>query len=443
MSTPQRTPPSPAGKATSSLIDQAPDFLRSGYLFASRVRARAGVDPASDTPVPFPLLGKRTVLLRGAEGVRYFYDRSKVKRDGAMPVFIRGPLFGAGAVHGLDGEAHATRKKAMAAVAYDDAHVDRFATLVVEELGRMLDGWRRTGRGSVYDDTATAYGRAAFRWAGIELPEREADARARQMSRLLDTFGRPATTLVSWAERRRLDTWSTGLVEEVRAGRRTAVEGTALAAMAELRDENGGLVDAHTAAVELQNLTRPTVAVARFAAFAAVALTEHPEWAGRVREAAGETGALDSAAINPVSIAFAQEVRRYYPFVPMLPALATTDGEVGGCPVHRGDRLLIDILGTNTDPQAWERPATFDPERFLGVDDAEQIECFIPQGGADVVSGHRCPGEKIAVTALAATVSALARREVVISGDVDDTTFSWTHMLTRPRTGVRVSVRSA
>ena len=416
--------------------DQSLDFLRSGYLFASRVRQRAGVSPESQTPVRLRLMGRSTVLLRGIDGVRAFYDADKVKRDGAMPSFIRLPLFGPGSVHKLDGRAHAARKNALADMAYDDDRVARFARLVADELEEMLDRWARSGGGTVYDDTSTAFGRAAFRWAGLPLTPPEADRRARQMSRLLDTFGRVATNPVAEFERVRLDRWATGLIRAVRSGELRAEPGSVLSAMADLRDEDGALVDDRTAAVELQNLTRPTVAVARFAAFAAVALAEHPRWADRIREEASAAGRLTDI---PEAVAFAQEVRRVYPFVPMLPALATRDFEVQGCPVGKDQLVLLDLLGTDTDPNHWPDATSFDPERFMGVSDAEALEAFIPHGGAGVRTGHRCPGEKIAVTALSATVAALCRPEVRISRDPDDMTFPWTHMLTRPATGVRVT----
>lgn len=418
------------------MTDQSLDFLRSGYLFASRVRQRAGLSPDSQTPVRLRLMGRRAVLLRGVEGVRHFYDSGKVKRDGAMPGFIRLPLFGPGAVHGLDGRAHEVRKNAMTDMAYDDERVARFADLVAGELEDMLARWARSGSGTVHDDAAAAFGRAAFRWAGLPLTPAESDRRARQMNRLLDTFGRVSSNPVAMAERVRLDRWATGLIREVRSGRLRTEADSVLSAMAELRDENGTLVDDRTAAVELQNLTRPTVAVGRFAAFAAVALTEHPGWADRIREASSAAGRLTEI---PEAVAFAQEVRRIYPFVPMLPALATRDFDVQGCPVRAGQRVLLDLLGTDTDPNHWRDAGSFDPERFMDVDDAENLEAFIPHGGAGVRTGHRCPGEKIAVTALSAAVAALCRPEVRISEDRDDVTFPWTQMLTRPATGVRVS----
>ena len=74
--------------------------------------------------------------------------------------------------------------------------------------------------------------------------------------------------------------------------------------------------------------------------------------------------------------------------------------------------------------------------------DSEELAAFIPDGGAGVRTGHRCPGEKIAVTALSATVAALCRPGVEISDDADDLTFPWTRMLTLPATGVRLRYRA-
>ncbi|WP_406018834.1 cytochrome P450 [Kocuria rhizophila] len=414
--------------------EQGPSLLRSGYLFASRVRRRAGLSSDSGCPVRMPLLGKNTVLVRGEEGVKLFYDTSRVQRDGAMPGVVQGPLFGAGAVHGLDGEAHRTRKNQLADMAYEDERVAAYKPFVAEDLEDLVARWKDGD--NVYDSTAIAFGRASFRWAGLQWGVPEMDRWAHRMSRLLDTFGRPASHVVSRLDRIALDRRFAALIKDVRAGRVRAPQDSVLEHMAGLVDEHGELVDAKTAGIELQNLTRPNVAVARFAAFAATALVKHPEWVERIRTASEQRGGtlLDV----PEAVAFAQEVRRVYPFVPMLPAELTQDTEIQGCPVHKGERVVLDILGTNTDPASWDRAATFDPERFLGVEDAEAITTFIPQGGADVRTGHRCPGEKIAVTSLSAAVVALCRPEVQLPSDQDDLTFSWTHMLTRPVTGVRV-----
>lgn len=425
-------------RTTRIRTEQAPGFLRWGYLFASRLREKAGLPATSHAPVSLTLLGKTAVLIRGGEGVRFFYNTELMERHGAMPKLVQLPLFGEKAVHTLDGEAHRVRKNALADLAYDDGRVTDFQHLVAEELETVHGRWQ-TEAGNVHDDTALAFGRAALRWAGIELPGKELDRRVRQMSRLLDTFGQLSRNPVAMVERVRLDRWATQLIRDVRSGKLPAAPDSVLAHMADLRDEHGDLVEDKVAAVELQNLTRPTVAVGRFAAFAAAALVKHPDWVERIRAASEQAGSLHDV---PEAVAFAQEVRRTHPFVPMLPALAKKDTEISGCPVKKGQRVLLDFVGTLTSPAEWRDAGSFDPERFLpydGVEAAESITAFIPQGGGNVRTGHRCPGEKITVAALAAAVVVMCRPGVVISSDVEDTTFPWTRMLTRPATGVRIS----
>ena len=107
-------------------------------------------------------------------------------------------------------------------------------------------------------------------------------------------------------------------------------------------------------------------------------------------------------------------MRRTAPFVPLLPAQAKVDIELDGERARAGDRVLIDILGTNTDVESWERAGEFDPERFVGRDDWESIPAFIPHGGGDPATGHRCPGEKLAIAALAAAAAVLSDPRVTI-----------------------------
>jgi fatty-acid peroxygenase len=98
----------------------------------------------------------------------------------------------------------------------------------------------------------------------------------------------------------------------------------------------------------------------------------------------------------------------------MLPGLTRRDVEFDGLTVPEGGRLVLDILGTDTDRASWDRADEFDPERFVGVDDYEAIATFIPHGGAGVATGHRCPGEKLAIAGLAAAVATLSDPRVAV-----------------------------
>lgn len=421
----------------SRLPDQTAGFLSDGYLFQERLRRARGRDASDARPLAARLLGRPALLVRGKEGVELFYDTSRMKREKAMPLPVRGPLFGKGAVHGLDDEAHRHRKAMFVRIAYDDAQVERIKPFFEREMRNTLARWEEKP-GTVYDGSVITYGRAALRWAGVPGDDAEIDVWAQRLGQIVEGFGRKSPAHVeAWVNRRRCDAWAADLVARTRRGEITPDEGTALYEVAHATNLDGSALDERTAGVELQNATRPTIAVARFAAFAAKALVEHPEYRERI---AAEVASRGSLLENPSAVAFAQEVRRTSPFVPMLPAFARDSFEWGGQKIRAGQRVLIDVLGTNNDPHEWDAPQEFRPERFDGVD-AEKVETFIPQGGGDVHTGHRCPGEKIAVTALSVTVAGLCTPGVEI--DPKGLDFSWTQLPTLPGSGARVRVSRA
>lgn len=427
----------PLDAINDALHDDAPAVLTRGYGFGAQIwrRVRAGASSA-----PMRLLGDDTIFVRGAEGVDAFYDQNQVKRHGAMPAIIQETLFGHDSVHSLDGEEHHHRKSTFVDVAYEDAQVERLLPHLEKEWRQELEAWASGGTRTAYDAAVGALGRAIMRWAGLP---GTADAKTRWAARLaqiVDGFGVPYSPeyLLAWINRRWSDRHTQELVEAVRAGTLESAEGTALHEWAWHRDPKGVLLPARTAGIELQNSIRPMIAVARFVAFAAKNLHDHPEWRERIAAETAERGSLVS---GPLATAFAQEVRRTAPFVPMLPGLAIADIELDGQRVEAGGRIVIDILGTNTDERSWERAGEFDPERFVGVEDYEAIKTFIPHGGAAVASGHRCPGEKLAIAGLAAAIASLSDPRVTIEGT--GLGVNLRRLPTKPASGGRVHAADA
>lgn len=413
--------------------DDSYRVLRDGYRFAQRLRQeRTGAD--DDRPIQTRLLGRPTLLVRGAEGVKLFYDPTRVKRQGAMPLPIRGSLFGKNSVHGMDGQAHLHRKQTFVRVCYADEQVERLKPMVEAEVREAMTRWRKHPE-SAYDAAVIGFGRAGMRWAGIQGSDFELDVQSRRLGDIVEGFLHLNLDHgIAWVNRKRTDAWCAKVIREQREGKRHAAASTSLAEWATHRELDGKLLDDKTAGIELQNTFRPHIAVARFVAFAVKALHDNPEWRQRIAEETAQRGTLVDGEL---ATAFAQEVRRCFPFVPMLPAIAKKDFEFQGHQVEQGQWVMIDIPNTNTDPQAWERAEEFDPSRFMGVD-FESIETFVPQGGAVVDTGHRCPGEKIAVSSLATMIAAISQPEVTIHEEGLD--FPWTQMPTKPRSGGLVSI---
>lgn len=412
--------------------DDTLSFLLRGYDFGDRMwrRVRDGARSA-----PLRLLGRDALLVRGADGVAVFYDETRISRHGAMPAPVQETLFGHGSVHSLDGVEHRHRKATFVDVAYEDAEVARLSPLLEREWRDELDEWLRGGDATAYDAAVGALGRAVMTWAGLPGTPAAKSRWAARLAQIVDGFGAPYSPayLATVANRLWSDRHAQRLIDAARAGDLAAPQGTALHAWAWHRDQDGRLLPSRLAGVELQNTIRPTIAVARFVAFAAKELHDRPEWRARIAAETAERGTL---AGGPLAIMFAQEIRRTAPFVPMLPGWATRDVELDGRRVAAGGRVLLDILGTNTDHRSWDDPDTFEPERFRGVEDYESLAAFIPHGGADVATGHRCPGEKIAIAGLATAIAALSdpRLTVLDAG----LTVNRRRLPTMPRSGARV-----
>jgi fatty-acid peroxygenase len=144
------------------------------------------------------------------------------------------------------------------------------------------------------------------------------------------------------------------------------------------------------------NIIRPTAAVSWFVACMGHALHRWPQH--RSRLAAGDMA---------YAVAFAHELRRFYPFAPFVGGVAVKDLTWQGEHIPGGSMVLLDLYGQNHDPDLWPRPYDFDPERFLGREpDPDRL---VPQGGSDPRSGHRCPGEDVTVALLATLATRLAR----------------------------------
>lgn len=391
--------------------EDAIGLLVHGYGLGPRVwtRVRPGARAA-----PMRLLGRDAMLVRGSAGVELFYDQDRITRHGAMPALVQDSLFGHGSVHSLDGVEHAHRKAAFVDVAYEDAEVERYLPLLEAEWRTELDAWLDGGTRSAYEAAIGAFGRSIMEWAGLPGTAAARTRWAARLAQIVDGFGTPYSPAYVEAKLNRWwsDRHSQRLIEAVRVGDLRPPEGTALQVWAEHRGQDGTLLPARLAGVELQNSIRPMIAVARFVAFAAKALHDHPQWRRRI---GAETSARGTLVGGRVAVMFAQEVRRTAPFVPMLPGWATNALDLDGQHIETGGRVLMDILGTNTDSSSWDRPDDFDPGRFDDVEDFETLTAFIPHGGAQVATGHRCPGEKLAIAGLAAAISALSHPSVTIA----------------------------
>ncbi|GHE91254.1 fatty-acid peroxygenase [Streptomyces longispororuber] len=403
------------------MLDSTLPLLSQGYAWLPDLTRKQG-----GGVVRTRLLGKPAVALRGPAAVAFFYDEAHVRRRTALPEPILSTLFGHGAVHTLDGEEHRRRKALFVSLLTDASGIARLAEHVAEEWERARKEWRTGSRLTLFDEVSLVLTRAVCAWTGVPTePEEDVRLLARDLVAMVDGFATAGPR--HWRARRaraRQEERLAGLIEEIRrtdpSGGDTARPSTALRAVAAHRDADGHLLDARTAAVEILNVLRPTIAVTWFVVFGAHALHRKPELRAPLAEDR-----------DGYARAFAHEVRRFYPFAPFVAGLAPQDVEWRGQRIAEGTMVLLDLYGQNHDPELWTDPYTFDPERFTGREPGRDE--LVPQGGGEVSGGHRCPGEDVTLAVLSTLLPRLARLDHRVPGQ--DLRIPLRRVPTLPRSG--------
>ncbi|WP_313236206.1 cytochrome P450 [Sporosarcina ureae] len=116
-------------------------------------------------------------------------------------------------------------------------------------------------------------------------------------------------------------------------------------AFAYATDLDGEWLPVEVVAVELLNIIRPTVALTIW-----VALMGHALFAKR------EIYDDLHSDFDELQDSFIQELRRYYPFFPMLPAIAVSDVEVDGYLIPKDSWVVLDLYGSNHDERTIASP---------------------------------------------------------------------------------------
>lgn len=370
--------------------DSSLNLLREGYRFISN-RCRDW-----DTDLfEASLLGERVVCMTGAEAARVFYDSSRFIRSGAVPGRVLRTLMGRGGVQTLDDEAHRKRKQLFLA-ALAPAEVGRLKRLFEETWTAALGDWQWEPELRLFDEVQLLLCCAACRWLGLPLDKER--RLARDCGAMVDAFG--AVGPRHWRGRfgrLRSEHW---LKKRLPRLQDSSVAG-------QFRDS---LPDEKTAVVEILNLLRPIVAIATYITFTALALYRYgredvqPEW-------------------------FVQEVRRFYPFTPLLGARVRSPFDWAGYAFEENQLVLLDVYGIDHDPRLWTAPDEFRPERFR---EQRTDWNFVPQGGGRPETGHRCAGEAVTVELMKVGYDFL-RHRFRYAVPEQDLSFSLRRMPTLPR----------
>lgn len=370
-------------------LDSTLALLSEGYGFISNRCDRYQSDIFETR-----IMLRKAICMRGGEAAALLYDADRFTRRQALPKPTLWLLLDKGSVNLMDDAAHKHRKRMFMAL-MNAAAIEGLADLMAGHWRARLEKWASMDKVVLFDEVREILCGAACEWAGIPLAPSEIALRTGQFGAMISGAG--AVGPRNWRgmlRRSRTERWMRNIINRIRDGEVQPPEGSAAHIIAWHRDTDGELLDVRVAAVELINVLRPTVAVARFITFAALALHDYADCKQKLRS--GGDGFLEL---------FVQEVRRFYPFFPLVAGRARHAFDWRGQHFAEGTWVLLDIYGTNRDPRVWEEPGAFLPERFQNWDGSAFN--FIPQGAGDHETGHRCAGEWLTVALMKRAVRLL------------------------------------
>ena len=370
-------------------LDSTLALLSEGYTFISN-RCRLYGSDIFETR----LMLRKAICMMGEEAASVFYHADRFTRVGAMPKTALRLLQDTGSVALLDGQAHQWRKQMFMSL-MTPGGIQQLSKLAAEQWHAAVSRWETQDQVVFLPEVQEILCRAVCRWAGIPLHESEVKQRTREVAAMIDGSG--AIGPRNWRGlllRARTERWLQNVIEQARADPSEVVDVDALHLIAWHRTPDGKLLDSKVAAVELLNVLRPTVAVAHYILFAALALHDYPQCQQKL-----------AAGHDEDATSFVQEVRRFYPFFPLVGGRVREPFEWRTHRFAKDAWVLLDLYGTNHDERIWEHPEAFRPERFDHWDGSAFN--FIPQGGGDYDTNHRCPGEWITIELMKQAVSLL------------------------------------
>ncbi len=366
-------------------IDNSLSMLLEGYTFIQNRCYRYKTDIFQTR-----LLGQKAICFSGEEAAKVFYNNDYFKRKDVAPKRVQMTLTGQNGVQGLDGDAHINRKQ-------------MFMSIMTPENLNLLKGYttrqwetksaKWNNRDIVlFDEAQIIMCQVACKWAGVPLQKNETKQRASDLGKMIDGFGAVGSRY--WqgrCARKRSEEWIRDIIDKIRSQKLVPAKGTAADIIAWHLDQNQRLLSTQIAAVELLNIIRPIVAIATYITFGVLAMYDQPGCRNKFQ-----------SGDDAYQQMFVQEVRRFYPFTPYVAAKAKKSFTWKRYYIKKGTLVILDIYGTNHDLRLWTDPYEFVPERFDHW--SGNPFTFMPQGGGDCSTGHRCAGEWVTTEVMKASL---------------------------------------
>src|SRR5437762_480551 len=310
------------------------------------------------------LLGRKTIVIAGADAAGRFIDTNMVMREGAMPPHVQ-ELFGGRSLPLLDGEVHKTRKS-IVVQAFTRAALAAYLPVIQSSVERYFEQWSKGGEIRWLDELKRLAIEVICNTVIGMPPGDEMDRLRLDYITLTNGFATlplniPGTRYrkALQARDRILDVMRTRVRE-----RRAKPTDDGLS-----RILTAGEIDDEAAALELHHIV-----IAGFIVFAELGamvqqLTLHPDVRARLDAevaAIAPAGALTLETLMrmPYLANVVNEVKRLCPILPAIFGKTKEGFEFDGFTVPAGWMVMWALRPSHVAQSVYSDPERFDPDRF-------------------------------------------------------------------------------
>jgi cytochrome P450 len=343
------------------------------------------------------VLGRKTIVVAGADAASRFIDSDVVMREGSMPPHVQ-EIFGGRSLPLLDGEVHKARKQ-LVMQAFNRAALAAYLPTIQNTVERYFKQWSNAGEIRWLDEMKRLSIEVICSTVIGMPPGPEMDQLRRDYGVLTQGFATLPINLPGTKYRKALqarDRILDVLKARVRDRRKTPTDDglsrilTAAGSTETLSDDD--------AALELHHIV-----IAGFIVFAELGgivqqLGAHGDVRARLEAeiaSVAPTGSLTLETLMrmPMLANVVNEVKRMTPIIPAVFGKTKNQFELDGVSVPAGWMVMWAVTPSHVAHGVYSNAEKFDPDRFSPgrAEDKRHEHAFSPQG-AGPVTGHRCPG---------------------------------------------------
>jgi len=390
-STPTETP-LPPGNDGIPVLGETLSFAKNPFRFIENRLAVHGRIFRSN------VLGRRTVVVAGADAAGRFIDGNVVMREGSMPPHVQ-ELFGGRSLPLLDGEIHSKRKQ-LVNQAFTRPAIAAYLLVMQQTVERYFKAWTAAGELRWLDELKRLSIEVICTAIMGMQPGEEMDSLRRDYGILTDGFSTLPINLPGTRYRKALQARDRifSVLKALVRERRNMSTGDGLSRILTASASSGIALSDDEAALELHHIV-----IAGFIVFAELGaivqqLTAHPDIRSKLAaeiETIAPEGALtlETLTAMPYLLQVVNEVKRLCPIIPAVFGKTRRPFEMDGVSVPAGWMVIWAVGPSHVAQSVYTDPEKFDPERFSPerAEDKRHQHAFAPQG-AGPVTGHRCPG---------------------------------------------------